>query len=164
VSAGHWPKVDYLADGRWLVASTLAALKEQNGRLFAADGTLTGTFEMGDGIEHIRCAPDGTIWVGYFDDRGMAFPATEPIRCASHAGTGGDATHCRTRALDEVKFGHDTRVLKNLICLPRRCPPMSLFDYIVCEAPLPDGFTGELQTKDLGCYMLTHVISSLTDS
>jgi hypothetical protein len=68
VSAGHWPKVDYLADGRWLVASPRAAPDEQNGRLVAADGTLTGTFEMGDGIAHIRCALDGTIWVGYFDE------------------------------------------------------------------------------------------------
>jgi hypothetical protein len=23
---------------------------------------------MGDGIAHIRCAPDGTIWAGYFDE------------------------------------------------------------------------------------------------
>jgi hypothetical protein len=36
---------------------------------------------------------------------------------------------------------------------------MGLFDYILCEVPLPDGFTGELQTKDLGCYLLTHVIT-----
>ena len=36
---------------------------------------------------------------------------------------------------------------------------MSLFDYILCEVPLPDGFAGELQTKDLGCYLLTHVIT-----
>jgi len=37
---------------------------------------------------------------------------------------------------------------------------MGLFDYIVCEFPLPDGFTGELQTKDLGCALLTHVITN----
>jgi hypothetical protein len=36
---------------------------------------------------------------------------------------------------------------------------MGLFDYILCEVPLPDGFTGELQTKDLGCYLLTHIIT-----
>jgi hypothetical protein len=36
---------------------------------------------------------------------------------------------------------------------------MGLFDYIVCEVPLPDGFTGELQSKDLDCYLLTHVIT-----
>jgi hypothetical protein len=36
---------------------------------------------------------------------------------------------------------------------------MGLFDYIICEVPLPDGFTGELQSKDLDCYLLTHVIT-----
>jgi len=33
VPAGNWPKVDRLADGRWLVASTRATLNEKNGRL-----------------------------------------------------------------------------------------------------------------------------------
>jgi hypothetical protein len=61
VPAEVWPKADCLADGRWLIAST-------NARLFAADGTPAGTFAIGDGINHIRCAPDGTIWVGYFDE------------------------------------------------------------------------------------------------
>jgi hypothetical protein len=74
VSAGHWPKVDYLADGRWLVASSRAALNEQTAASLAADGTLTGTFKMGDGIEHIRCAPDETIWVGYFDEGVFSSP------------------------------------------------------------------------------------------
>src|SRR3974377_43273 len=81
----------------------------------------------------------------------MAFPATEPIRCASHAGTGGAGSPCRTRGLDGASVGHETRVLENLICLPKRRPPMSLFDYIVCEVPLPDGFTAiaqwELETE-----------------
>lgn len=27
-----------------------------------------GAFAMGDGIKHIRCAEDGSIWVGYFDE------------------------------------------------------------------------------------------------
>lgn len=37
---------------------------------------------------------------------------------------------------------------------------MGLFDYVRCEVPLPDGFEGELQTKDfyLPC-MLRHVIT-----
>ena len=66
--AAYWPEVDCLADGRWLVASTRAAPDEINASLFAADGTPAGGFAIGDGIEHIRCAPDGTIWVGYFDE------------------------------------------------------------------------------------------------
>lgn len=36
---------------------------------------------------------------------------------------------------------------------------MGMFDYIKCEAPLPDGFDGELQTKDFDCEMTTHIIT-----
>ncbi len=35
---------------------------------------------------------------------------------------------------------------------------MGMFDYIRCEMPLPDGFTGELQTKDLDCEMDVYLI------
>lgn len=37
---------------------------------------------------------------------------------------------------------------------------MGMFDYIRCEAPLPDGFKGQLQTKDFGCQMVTHIITA----
>lgn len=30
---------------------------------------------------------------------------------------------------------------------------MGLFDRIYCEIPLPDGFTGEMQTKDFACVL-----------
>lgn len=30
---------------------------------------------------------------------------------------------------------------------------MGMFDYVRCDIPLPDGFTGELQTKDFGCVL-----------
>lgn len=37
---------------------------------------------------------------------------------------------------------------------------MGMFDYIRCEAPLPDGWTpDELQTKDFACDLVTHVIT-----
>lgn len=72
--AGHWPKVDCLADGRWLVVKGRAAPKESNARLYAVDGTPAGAFAIGDGINHIRCAPDGTIWVGYFDEGVFCLP------------------------------------------------------------------------------------------
>lgn len=36
---------------------------------------------------------------------------------------------------------------------------MGMFDYIRCEVPLPDGFQGELQTKDLDCELLEHQIT-----
>jgi hypothetical protein len=34
-----------------------------------------------------------------------------------------------------------------------------MFDYVRCEVPLPDGFDGELQTKDLNRELVTHVIT-----
>lgn len=37
---------------------------------------------------------------------------------------------------------------------------MGMFDYIKCEVPLPDGFQGELQSKDFDCDMVTHVITA----
>jgi hypothetical protein len=37
--------------------------------------------------------------------------------------------------------------------------PMGMYDYIRCEVPLPDGFTGELQTKDFDCQLVTHIIT-----
>lgn len=37
---------------------------------------------------------------------------------------------------------------------------MGLYDYVRCEVPLPDGFTGELQTKDFDdAYMETYTIT-----
>jgi hypothetical protein len=37
---------------------------------------------------------------------------------------------------------------------------MGMFDYIKCEIPLPDGFSGELQTKDFDCTLSTHIIKA----
>lgn len=37
---------------------------------------------------------------------------------------------------------------------------MGMFDWVRCEVPLPDGFEGELQTKDFDePFLLTHVIT-----
>ena len=57
-----------MVDGRWLVAASRSAHGEANGRLYGLDGKLSGAIALGDGISHIRCAPDGTIWVGHFDE------------------------------------------------------------------------------------------------
>jgi len=35
---------------------------------------------------------------------------------------------------------------------------MGMFDHICCEVPLPDGFTGEMQTKDFDCVFGTLLI------
>lgn len=35
---------------------------------------------------------------------------------------------------------------------------MGMFDYVRCEVPLPDGCTGEFQTKDFDCFLSTILI------
>ena len=37
---------------------------------------------------------------------------------------------------------------------------MGMFDYIKCEVPLPDGWVGEMQTKDIDVmWMVTHIVT-----
>lgn len=73
VPAGHWPKVNRLPDGRWLVVADLPKLSHDlNARLYAADGTAAGAFAMGNYIAHVQCAIDGTIWAGYIDQGVLA--------------------------------------------------------------------------------------------
>ncbi|MHC2334071.1 hypothetical protein [Bradyrhizobium sp. USDA 4454] len=90
------PGVARLPDGRWLVASARAAPKENNAHLYAADGAPAGTFAMGDGILHIQCAADGTIWVGYFDEGVFSGPMEEdgswPISSSGIAHLGPDGS------------------------------------------------------------------------
>ncbi|MBP1858926.1 hypothetical protein [Rhizobium herbae] len=62
------PVVSRLADGRWLLAQSRCERGEGNGHVYDADGLLSASFVFGDGIEHVQCSPDNTIWVGYFDE------------------------------------------------------------------------------------------------
>jgi hypothetical protein len=64
----RYPIIDRFPDGRWLVTSARAGDNEFNAHILAEDGQPTGSFALGDGIEHVRCAQDGTIWIGYFDE------------------------------------------------------------------------------------------------
>lgn len=68
VPSGSYPIVDRTSDGRWLVASSRAQEGELNGRIYSAQGAEEQAFELGDGIENLLGAPDGTLWVGYFDE------------------------------------------------------------------------------------------------
>ncbi|MFT3986277.1 hypothetical protein [Aestuariivirga sp.] len=63
-----FPLVDRFPDGRWLVAASRAGREDKNGMVLHADGRPLSSFHLGDGIEHIRCSQDGTIWAGYFDE------------------------------------------------------------------------------------------------
>jgi hypothetical protein len=51
-----------------VVASSRRERNDKNGTILHADGRPSHSFALGDGIEHVRCAPDGTLWVGYFDE------------------------------------------------------------------------------------------------
>jgi hypothetical protein len=97
VPACHWPKVDRFPDGRWLVTSSRAAPNENNAHLYTADGAPAGTFAMGDGISHIQCAADGTIWVGYIDEGVFSGPDENGSLPISSAGI--------------ARFGPDGRIL-----------------------------------------------------
>ena len=67
ISSCLHPIVSRLADGRWLVVEARCEQGDENGRLYNSDGSLSAKFALGDGIQHVFCAPDNTIWVGYFD-------------------------------------------------------------------------------------------------
>lgn len=62
------PIMDRFPDGRWLITSSRAASGQSNAQILSADGQPIRSFALGDGIKYVRCAQDGTIWVGYFDE------------------------------------------------------------------------------------------------
>lgn len=68
VPPARFPVVDRLADGRWVVASTYAPRLQENAFVVGPDGNELARFHLGHAIEHLQCSPDGTIWVGYFDE------------------------------------------------------------------------------------------------
>jgi hypothetical protein len=61
-------RLDRFADGRWLIVAARTADRRANAQVRSANGALVSEFWIGDGIEHVRCAPDGSIWAGYFDE------------------------------------------------------------------------------------------------
>lgn len=63
-----FPKFDRLPDGCWIFAGARCSINETNAKLFDADGKLIRRFCLGDGIAHLQCASDATLWAGYFDE------------------------------------------------------------------------------------------------
>ncbi|MFH8701879.1 hypothetical protein [Streptomyces chartreusis] len=66
----HWPKLDRLPDGGFVVAASRARHNEEahQVQVFDARGRETSTFSVGDAIEHLLVDEDGQIWVGHFDE------------------------------------------------------------------------------------------------
>ncbi|MCM0000862.1 MAG: hypothetical protein NBV68_15900 [Erythrobacter sp.] len=63
-----YPRFDRCPDGRWLVASSRRRDAADDARLIDAEGRVTGTLRLGDGIEHVQFDADGTVWCGWFDE------------------------------------------------------------------------------------------------
>ena len=68
IPARAHPVDDRMPDGRWLVASSRSESGEKNGRIYRPDGHEERALVLGDAIENLLCAPDGSVWVGYFDE------------------------------------------------------------------------------------------------
>lgn len=66
--APWYNEVDRFPDGRWLVVTPRTEGDQDNAMILDEAGSQRAAFCLGDGILHIRCAADGTIWVGYFDE------------------------------------------------------------------------------------------------
>lgn len=81
VRASRFPLVDRTADGLWLIADAGTVRNVANARFYRRDGTVERTIALGDAIENLACSPDGTIWVGYFDEGALtgAWPSTGGI-------------------------------------------------------------------------------------
>jgi hypothetical protein len=66
--AAYYTKIDRFPDGRWLIVTPRTRGDQENAMILNETGSQFATFCLGDGIQHVRCAGDGTIWVGYFDE------------------------------------------------------------------------------------------------
>jgi hypothetical protein len=83
-----YPLVDVLADGSFLVVGTRCRWAESgpelNALVIGQDGRTLRRGCLGDGIQHLQVAGDGTIWAGYFDEgvfgnMGWGRPGPEPL-------------------------------------------------------------------------------------
>ncbi len=87
-----YPVVDRLSATELLVVGARCQWSvqgpEQNAVVVSLDGTIVRRGCIGDGLEHVQVADDGTIWAGYFDEGvygnlGWGGPGPEPL---GHAG------------------------------------------------------------------------------
>lgn len=83
-----FPYVQRFPDGTFLVVGARCEWSEkgpeQNALVVAEDGSVVRRGCVGDGLEHVQVAADGTIWTGYFDEGvfgnlGWGRPGPSPI-------------------------------------------------------------------------------------
>jgi hypothetical protein len=86
IASPDFPIVDRLQDGRWLLAAARAETGAENGQILHPDGTQALAFVAGDGIGQATCAPDGTFWIGYFDEGVFGGPNPDGSWPVSSAG------------------------------------------------------------------------------
>jgi hypothetical protein len=93
-----------LVDGGWIV-TTRGDWPEANADRYDADGRLIDSFALGDAIERVCAAPDGSLWVGYFDE-GISAPQNRdgawPPSCSGLAQFGIDGSQ-RWKYLDAIR-------------------------------------------------------------
>lgn len=72
-------QVELMSDGRILVwcarehlVDGYGSASKPNAWLYAPDGTLLRDGSLGDAIEHTLTGPNGSIWVGYFDEGALS--------------------------------------------------------------------------------------------
>lgn len=82
----QFPIVDKMVDGRWLIVSSRAASCEKNATIIGIDGKENIVFRVGDGVQTVLSAPDGSIWVGYFDEGVFASPEEDGTAAISGGG------------------------------------------------------------------------------
>ncbi len=66
------PLIDRFADGSFVAVDAgcewTESGPEQNAMIIGPDGGIDSRGCIGDGVEHLQVAPDGSVWAGYFDE------------------------------------------------------------------------------------------------
>lgn len=79
------PHLQQLPDGSFLVVGARCgwtdAGPEQNAMVIGHDGRIIRRGCLGDGLQHVQVAEDGTIWTGYFDE-GVFGDGPDPLGAA----------------------------------------------------------------------------------
>jgi hypothetical protein len=81
------PMIDALPDSGFVLADVRSRAGDDQVQVFDALGRSSGTFRVGDGIEHFLTDESGHVWVGHFDQGVLGDRLSEPgIRRWSSAG------------------------------------------------------------------------------